>query len=158
MFPGVRDDNRNPHDPPALESKLVNQLDNAISEYQRWKQQGESLRAQAKQAMETRFRDLLTEAARISQEYQSDFGAALKPPPQVTAFRFKAAAPTKGKKSVPVAVKAAPAAPKNAALEKKLAQAKAKLEAAKAAGKPTRNLEDKVYEIEDEIRLASEKI
>ena len=133
-------------------------LDNAISEYQRWKQQGEGLRAQAKQAMETRFRDLLTEAARISQEYQADFGTALKPPPQVTAFRFKAATPAKGKKSVPVAVKTAPAAPKNAVLEKKLAQAKAKLDAAKAAGKPTRNLEDRVYEIEDEIRLAAEKI
>jgi len=30
------------------------------------------------------------------------------------------------------------------------------LEAAKAAEKPTRNLEEKVYEIEDEIRLATQ--
>jgi len=40
----------------------------AISEYQKWKQQGESLRAQAKQAMEGRFRDLLVEAAQIAQD------------------------------------------------------------------------------------------
>ena len=46
----------------------------AITEYQKWKQQGESLRMQAKQAMETRFRDLLVEAAQIAQEYHTDFG------------------------------------------------------------------------------------
>jgi hypothetical protein len=145
-------------------------MDNAISEYQKWKQQGESLRTQAKQAMESRFRDLLTEAARISQEYQADFGSALKPPPQITAFRFKAPAGkgplskgplAKGKTapapSAPVTKAIAPpvANPKTAALEKRLAQARTKLEVAKTAGKPTRNLEDKVYEIEDELRLAT---
>lgn len=148
-------------------------MENAISEYQKWKQQGESLRSQAKQAMESRFRDLLTEAARISQEYHADFGAALKPPPQITAFRFKAA-PGKAKKApaktAPVAatvagkgptkgVAAQPVAqPKTAALEKRLAQARAKLDAAKSAGKPTRNLEDKIYEIEDELRLAIQPV
>ena len=40
------------------------------------------------------------------------------------------------------------------ALHKKLAGAKAKLEAAKVAGTPTKNLEDKVYELEDDLRLA----
>lgn len=149
-------------------------MENAISEYQRWKQQGELLRTQAKQAMENRFRDLLTEAARISQEYQADFGATLKPPPQVTAFRFrvaagkakkaggKAVAPAPLKAAAPKAVAAAPQAArqepaaKHPVLDKRLAQARAKLEAAKTAGKPTRNLEDKIYEIEDEIRLASQ--
>jgi hypothetical protein len=140
-------------------------MENAISEYQRWKQQGENLRTQAKQAMESRFRDLLTEAARISQEYHSDFGATLKPPPQITAFRFKASA-GKGSKTAGTAKKAgkpgAPPAkppsadPKIVSLEKRLAQARAKLDAAKAAGKPTRNHEDKIYEIEDELRLANQ--
>ena len=60
----------------------------AISEYQKWKQQGESLRAQAKQAMESRFRDLLIEAAQIAQEYQRDFGQSLKPPATITTFRY----------------------------------------------------------------------
>ncbi len=41
------------------------------------------------------------------------------------------------------------------ALEKRLAQARGKLEAAKAAGKPTKNLEDRIYEIEDELRLSA---
>jgi hypothetical protein len=144
-------------------------MENAISEYQRWKQQGESLRIQAKQAMEARFRDLLTEAARISQEYHADFGAALKPPPQITAFRFKAAAgkaqktgAKSGKGAAAAKTTAAPASAKASAdprvlgLEKRLAQARAKLEIAKAAGKPTRNHEDKIYEIEDELRLAGQ--
>ena len=139
-------------------------MENAISEYQRWKQQGESLRIQAKQAMESRFRELLTEAARISQEYHSDFGTSLKPPPQITAFRFKAAAGKSQKgsakgKNAPAKGVAAPAKastdPKIVALEKRLAQAKGKLETAKSAGKPTRNYEDKIYEIEDELRLAN---
>ena len=59
-----------------------------INEYQKWKQQGEDLRVQAKHAMENRFRDLLSEAVHIAEEYRTDFGAALKPPPAVTAFRY----------------------------------------------------------------------
>jgi hypothetical protein len=134
-------------------------MDHAISEYQKWKQQGASLRAQAKQAMETRFRDLLVEAAQIAQEYHADFGANLKPPAQVTAFRYKAGAKGAAKR---VAGKTAPtpepvkANPKVAELQKRLAQANKKLEAARAAGKDTKNLDDKVYEIEDAIRLATD--
>jgi len=132
-------------------------MDNIISEYQKWKQQGESLRVQAKQAMETRFRDLLLEAARISQEYHRDFGASLKPPPSVTAFRFKAGVSAKGKPAVKKTVAALPASkadPKVAGLLKQRGQIQKKLEVAKAAGKPTRNLDDRLYEIEDELRLA----
>lgn len=127
-------------------------MDNVISEYQRWKQQGETLRTQAKQAMESRFRELLTEAARIAQEYQKDFGSALKPAAPITAFRFKAAG-VKTKKAAPSAAAASPENSKIAGLQKKLAQAKAKLDAAKTAGKPTKALEDRIYEIEDAIRL-----
>ena len=130
-------------------------MDNVISEYQKWKQQGDSLRAQAKQAMESRFRDLLLEAARIAQEYHTDFGSSLKPPPAVTAFRYKTGASKGKKKPAPVA-KAPSADPKIVALEKRLAQTRDKIETAKAAGKPTRNLEDRVYEIEDALRLAAQ--
>jgi hypothetical protein len=122
-----------------------------ISEYQKWKQQGESLRAQAKQAMETRFRELLLEAAGIAQEYQRDFGSSLKPPATITTFRFKTAAGHKPKKAK--AVISAPD-PKIAGLERRRVQIQKKLEAAKGAGKPTKNLEDKLYEVEDELRLA----
>jgi len=126
----------------------------AISEYQKWKQQGESLRSQAKQAMEGRFRDLLTEAAQIAQEYQRDFGSALKPPAPVTAFRYKAAAGPKSKKPAPKP-EAAPNA-KIAELQRRRAQIQKKIEAAKAAGKATKNLEDRLYEVDDEIHLAGQ--
>jgi hypothetical protein len=139
-----------------------------INEYQKWKQQGEDLRVQAKHAMESRFRDLLSEAVQIADEYRADFGAVLKPPPAVTAFRYKATAKLKAKKPAgkakpPAAAERAatkpdpPAAkpnPKVSALQKRLATAKKKLEDAKAGGATTRPYEDKVYEIEDELRLA----
>ena len=134
-----------------------------INEYQKWKQQGEDLRVQAKHAMETRFRDLLSEAVHIAEEYRTDFGAALKPPPAVTAFRYKASAKLKAKKPAakanPATAKPEPPAaakpnPKVAGLQKRLVTAKKKLEDAKAGGATTRPYEDKVYEIEDELRLA----
>ena len=143
-------------------------MPDVINEYQKWKQQGEDLRVQAKHAMESRFRDLLTEAVHIAEEYRTDFGAALKPPPAVTAFRYKAAAKAKVKKPAGKAAKpvaAAPAKPeapapapkpnpKVAGLQKRLATAKKKLEDAKVGGATTRPYEDKVYEIDDELRLA----
>ena len=132
-------------------------MPDVISEYQKWKQQGEDLRVQAKHAMENRFRDLLSEAVHIAEEYRTDFGSALKPPPTVTAFRYKASARLKSKKPAPKAKPEPPAAkpnPKVAGLQKRLATAKKKLEDAKAGGATTRPYEDKVYEIEDELRLA----
>jgi hypothetical protein len=140
-----------------------------ISDYQKWKQQGENLKTQAKQAMEARFRELLTEAVSVAEEYRADFGASLKPPATVTAFRYKAAAKAKAKKAgKQQAVKAPETArpeskdqkpdPKLAGLQKQLAVAKKKLEDAKAANSPTRKLEDRIYEIEDALRLAGQTV
>jgi hypothetical protein len=125
-----------------------------ISEYQKWKQQGESLRTHAKQAMEARFRELLSEAAQIAEDYKGDFGTALKPPAGITAFRYKAAG-SKSRKAARKAEKPAAAPdPRIAGLERRRTQIQKKIQAAKGAGKPTRNLEDKLYEVEDELRLA----
>jgi hypothetical protein len=122
----------------------------AISEYQKWKQQGESLRLQAKQAMEARFRDLLLEAAHIAQEYHRDFSATLKPPATITTFRYKSVARgSKLKKPV------ASPNPAIAGLQKRRVQIQKKIETAKTAGKPTKNLEDRLYEVDDELRLAA---
>lgn len=140
-------------------------MSDVISQYQKWKEQGQSLRSQAKQAMESRFRELLAEAVQVAEEYRSDFGGPLKPPSPVTAFRYKAGTKGKAKKSAKKAPDAPPAPAAQAApksdpkvdrLQKRLSTAKKKLEAAKADNKPTRSLEDQIYEIEDEIRLASQ--
>ena len=133
-----------------------------ISEYQKWKQQGESLRTQAKQAMENRFRELLSEAASLAQEYHRDFGGVLKPPAQITSFRYKTSSNAKAKKSAKAAAPKpkeapthpAPADPRVAGLQKRRTQIQKKLEAAKIAGKATKNLEDQLYEVEDDLRLA----
>jgi hypothetical protein len=140
-------------------------MTDVISDYQKWKQQGESLRTQARQAMETRFRELLLEAAHIAEEYRADFGGALKPPPQITAFRYKAGGKPKARKAAAPAAKpapkpAAPAAapnPKVVNLQKRIAGARKKLDDAKAAGAPTRVIEDKIYEMEDELRLIAQQ-
>jgi|SRR5581483_4662724 len=134
-------------------------MSDVISDYQKWKQQGEDLRVQAKQAMEARFRTLLTEAAQISEEYRADFGAQLKPPVQITAFRYKTGAKTKkpaAKKAAAPAPPPAPAPkpnPKVVSLQKRIATAKKKLDDAKTAGAPTRPIEDKIYEMEDDLRI-----
>jgi hypothetical protein len=46
--------------------------------------------------------------------------------------------------------------PKVAGLQKQLATAKKKLEEAKTANAPTRKIEDRIYEIEDALRLAGQ--
>jgi hypothetical protein len=106
--------------------------------------------------MEVRFRELLSEAAQIAENYKSDFGGPLKAPAGITAFRYKAAA-GKSKKVAKKVEKPALAAvdPKVTALQKRRAQLQKKLGEVKAAGKPAKNLEDKLYEVEDDLRLAS---
>jgi hypothetical protein len=143
-------------------------MSDVITEYQKWKQQGEDLRVQAKQAMETRYRELLSEAVQIAEEYRADFGAPLKPPSPITAFRYKASAKSKAKKAIKrsttknlrgvpqPAPSAAKPNPKIVGLQKRLAAAKKKLDEAKGSGKPTQSIEDKIYEIEDELRLAGQ--
>jgi hypothetical protein len=144
-------------------------MSEVITEYQKWKQQGEDLRVRAKQAMEARYHELLSEAVQIAEEYRADFGAPLKPRSPITAFRYKASAKLKAKKP---AVKRstdqsprgtpqpAPSAAKPNAkivgLQKRLATAKNKLDDAKASGKATQAFEDRIYEIEDELRLAGQ--
>ena len=135
-------------------------MKDVIAEYHHWKAQGEGLRTEAMRAMESRYRELLTEAVQIAEEYRADFGVALKLPAGVAAFEFKAGGTKKAKPTAPVAVAPTPAPlptapnPKLGPLERRLAAARKKFEAAKAAGSPTKNFEDKIYEIEDEIRLA----
>ena len=63
------------------------------------------------------------------------------------------------KKAAPAAAPvkaAAPVDPKIAALTKQLAAARKKLDAAQAKGASTKNLEDRIYELEDDLRLASQ--
>ena len=135
-------------------------MSEVLTEYKKWKQQGEDLRVQAKQAMETRYHELLAEAVQIAKEYLADFGEPLKPPSPITSFRYKGSAKSKAKKAAverPTAKnlrevpQPAPSAAKPNAeivgLQKRLATEKKKLDKAKASGKPTKAVEDRIYEI-----------
>lgn len=139
-------------------------MSDPIVDYLEWKKQGGELRARAKQAIEVRFRELLTEAAQLAEAYKEDFGTTLAPPSSVTVFKFKVGAKKPVKKAAPAAAPAkaaaaapaAPVDPKIAALQKQLAGARKKLEAAQAKGASTKNLEDRIYELEDDLRLATQ--
>ena len=145
-------------------------MSEVLTEYKKWKQQGEDLQVQAKQAMEARYHELLAEAVQIAKEYRADFGEPLKPPSPITSFRYKGSAKSKAKKAaverstarnLPEAPQPAPSAAKPNAeivgLQKRLATEKKKLDKAKASGKPTKAVEDRIYEIEDELRLAGQR-
>lgn len=141
-------------------------MSDPIAEYLQWKKQGGELRAKAKQAIEARFRELLTEAVHLAEEYRNDFGLVLALPASVTSFKFKAGGKRAVKKAAPAAVAAVPVVkapagkpdPKIAALQKQLAAARKKLDGAKANGAGTKNLEDRVYELEDDLRLATQSV
>jgi len=140
-------------------------MSDPIADYLQWKKQGGELRARAKQAIEARFRELLTEAVHLAEEYRADFGVTLAPPAVVTSFKFKAGGKKAVKKAAaapalapaPVVMKApVKADPKIAGLERQLAAARKKLETAKAKGAGTKNLEDRIYELEDDLRLLTQ--
>ena len=82
----------------------------------------------------------------------------------MTAFRFKTSARPKARKAVKLAAAKDAKAPetkpdpKLAGMQKQLAAARKKLEEAKAAGAPTRKLDDRIYEIEDALKLAGQPV
>ncbi len=106
------------------------------------------LRNQAKKELIARFHELANELLGIQRELSEDFGE-------------KVAMPIKGKKKQPAAAPASspPASSdgKVAVVQKKIDGQKKKVAELQAAGKPTKAAEDRVYELEDELRLAKER-
>jgi hypothetical protein len=106
-------------------------------------------RNQAKRELIARFNELASELLRIQQELLEDFGEKITIP----------AKPKKSRSAKPAAKPdqdRAPESPKAAAIQKRLALQKKKLEELKHGGKPTKTVEDRIYELEDELRLAKE--
>jgi hypothetical protein len=136
---------------PNLMSSTIDQYRDAKSHYLK-------LRTEAKKDLLRRFQELANELLLIQRELMEDFG-------------HKVSLPTKGKRpkktaAIPVPLKGAskqpPAkveavSPKEAAIHKQLEKARKKLAETQAAAKPTKALEDRIYELEDELRLAQAK-
>jgi hypothetical protein len=126
-------------------------MPNTIEQYREAKANYLKLRNQAKKELIARFHVLAGELLQLQRELLEDFGEKIAIPksakrPRVAKLAVAAAAPAP----------AAPPSPKVAALEKQLDRQKKKLADTKTAGKPTKAIEDRIYEIEDEIRLLKE--
>ena len=123
-------------------------MSTSLDQYRAAKADYLKLRNQAKKELIARFNELANELLSIQRELLEDFGE-------------KIAMPAKPKKrpATPAAT-ASSAAPNNegaAAIQKKIEAQKRKLADLQTAGKPTKAVEDRIYELEDELRLAKER-
>jgi len=119
-----------------------------IDQYRDAKTTYEKLRNQAKKELITRHQELANELLLIQQELREDFGHKVTMPTKARNGHAKKAAPPAKAELV------APSSLKVTAIEKKLAAQKKKLADAQAANKPIKPIEDRIYELEDELRLA----
>jgi hypothetical protein len=133
-------------------------MSSTIDQYRDAKSHYLKLRAEAKKDLLRRFQELANELLLIQRELMEDFG-------------HKVSLPSKGKKPKKIVAAAAPVktiskqppakveaiSPKEAAIHKQLEKSRKKLAETQAAGKPTKAVEDRIYELEDELRLAQAK-
>jgi hypothetical protein len=124
-------------------------MPNTVDAYREAKMTYLRLRDQAKKDLLAQFHQLAQQLFQIQKELRDDFGHKVTIPSKPKAARSKKpAAPVPEK---PAEVKASP---KIAAIEKKLGAQKRKLEESTKAGTPTQRIKDRIYELEDELRLA----
>jgi hypothetical protein len=127
-----------------------------IDQYREAKATYEKLQSQAKKDLLSRFQELANELLQIQKELREDFGTKVAIPSKRKTVRrgSKAAAPVK---AVPTQ-RSSPAAPNPmiARTEKKLVTQKRKLDEAVKAGQDSKAIKDRIYELEDELRLAKE--
>ena len=131
-----------------------------IDEYREAKNTYFKLRNQAKKELIARFNELAQELLQLQRELLEDFGEKIAIPAKPKKSR-PAAKPAKTAGASPAAAanSAAPVAPspKVLQIQKQIQQQKKKLADAQGAGKPTKAIDDRIYELEDELRLAQGK-
>jgi len=126
-------------------------MSNTIDQYREAKNSYLKLRNQAKRELILRFNEVANELLQLQRELLEDFGEKIALPTKGKKPRHPRASKT-GAKAAP-APAAAPESPKAVELRKQLERQKKKLADTQAAGKPTKAIEDRMYEIEDELRL-----
>ncbi len=123
-----------------------------LAQYRQAKQDISKLHGAAKKELIARFNDLANELLQIQRELREEFNVKLAIPSKPK---------TRPRKAAPNAIKPPekpPALPTQViAIERKLMTQKRKLEEAAKSGKPDKPLRDRIYELEDELRLAREK-
>jgi len=121
-----------------------------LEQYREAKNSFQKLKNQAKKELIARFNELASELLQVQRELLEDFGEKVTIPAKPKKPR--APKPGASKASVPPEPPAPPSA-EAVALKKQLEREKKKLAGAQSAGKPVKAIEDRIYEIEDELRL-----
>jgi hypothetical protein len=122
-------------------------MSSTIDEYREAKDNYLKLRNQAKKELLGRFNDLAAELLDLQQELLEDFGEKVVIPTKPKRPRSPKTAKSDGKAPAPTP------AIRRVELEKQIERTKKKLAETRAAGKPTKATEDRIYELEDELRL-----
>jgi hypothetical protein len=131
---------------------------NAIEQYRQAKNDYLRLRNQAKKELIARFHQAANELFQIQRELLEDFGEKISIPTKARKTRPNKTAKTPERKTATPAPSAPTAiSPQLASLQQQLQKARKKLGEVQAAGKPTKAMEDRIYELEDAIRLAQSK-
>jgi hypothetical protein len=130
----------------------VNPTSTTIEQYREAKSQYLKLKNQAKKELVARFNALAAELLQVQRELLEDFGEKISLPTKSSALK-KPKPPAASSTTVAAAVPSPADTAKAASLTRQLDKQKKKLEELKAVGKPTKAVEDRIYELEDEIRL-----
>jgi hypothetical protein len=131
-----------------------------LEQYRQAKLDISKLHGAAKKELLTRFNELANELLLVQKELREEFGVKMTIPAKPKAPRAKKASEPAAKKVAPAAVKDTEkpqASGGIAAIEKKLAVQHRKLDEAAKAGKSDRLIKDRIYELEDELRLARDR-
>jgi hypothetical protein len=127
-------------------------MSSTIDQYRDAKNSYFKLRNQAKKELIARFNELANELLQLQRELLEDFGEKVIMPSRSKKGRAGKASKAIPPPKQPVTQPAAPS-PKILAIQKQLEQQKKKLASVQTAGKPTKAIEDRIYELEDELRL-----
>jgi hypothetical protein len=133
-------------------------MSTTLDEYRNAKNTYLKLKGQAKKELIARFNELASALFEIQRELLEDFGEKVAMPakPKKSKPARRAAAPAPAAPAPPAEEPAAPS-PKVLAIQKQIESQKKKLAAAQTAGKQTRPIEDRLYELEDALRLLEQK-
>ncbi len=125
---------------------------NTLEQYRQAKQDIEKLHGAAKKELIARFNELAHELLAVQKELKDEFGLKLTVPlkPKTRLAKTAAASPKE-------AAQPARSSREIDALERKITTQKRKLEEAAKAGKPEKLIKDRIYELEDELRLAKDR-
>jgi hypothetical protein len=132
-------------------------MSSTIDQYRDAKTHYLKLRAEAKKDLLRRFQELGNELLLIQRELLEDFGHKVSLPSKGKKPKKAAATVAVAAISKPAAVRVEAPSAKEVALGKQLEKSRKKLADTQAAGKPTKVMEDRIYELEDELRLARAK-